>query len=69
MGYASAIAKKLKVGDRVVLRVAGSERYGVVVEDRGQLAANGSQIVAIQVGDDEDLRFEVRAEHLKRVAA
>ena len=57
------------MGDKVVLRIAGSARYGVVVEDRGPLAANGSQIVMIQIGDDEDRRFEMRAEHLERVAA
>jgi len=58
----------LKVGDEVVLRLAGSERRGVVVEDRGPLAVDGRQIVTIRVGDeDEARRFEVRAEHLERV--
>lgn len=58
----------LKVGDEVVLRVAGNERRGVVVEDRGPLAADGGQIVAIRVGaEDEGRQFEVRAEHLERV--
>ncbi len=57
----------LKAGDKVVLRDAGRARYGIVVEDRGPLATNGSQIVAIQIGDDEDRRFEVRAEDLERV--
>jgi hypothetical protein len=32
----------LKVGDEVVLRLAGSERRGVVVEDRGPLGADGA---------------------------
>jgi hypothetical protein len=41
----------------------------VVIEDRGPLASNGSQIVAIEIGNDEDRRFEVRAEDLERVAA
>lgn len=58
----------LRVGDEVVLRVAGNERRGVVVEDRGALAADGGQIVAIRVGgEDEGRQFEVRAEHLERV--
>jgi hypothetical protein len=65
----AATTKKLKVGDKVVLRVAGRARYGVVIEDRGPLASNGSQIVAIEIGNDEDRRFEVRAEYLERVAA
>ena len=69
MARAATTANMLKVGDKVVLRIAGAARYGVVVEDRGPLAANGSQIVAIQIGDDEDRRFEVRAEYLERVAA
>lgn len=70
MGHVRAAATKtLKVGDNVVLRVAGRARYGVVVEDRGPLASNGSQIVAIQIGNDEDRRFEVRAEDLERIAA
>lgn len=66
---AATTAEPLKVGDKVVLRIAGSARYGVVVEDRGPLAANGSQIVMIQIGDDEDRRFEMRAEYLERVPA
>ncbi len=65
----AAAAEPLKVGDKVVLRIAGSARYGVVVEDRGPLAANGSQMVAIQIGDHEDRRFEMRAEYLERVPA
>lgn len=70
MGHASAATtEKLKVGDKVVLRVAGRARYGVVIEDRGPLASNGSQIVAIEIGNDEDRRFEVRAENLERIAA
>jgi hypothetical protein len=60
----------LKVGDEVVLRLAGSERRGVVVEDRGPLGVDGRQIVAIRVGDEDEARqFEVRAEHLQRVVA
>jgi len=60
----------LKVGEEVILRVAGSERRGVVVEDRGPLGVNGRQIVAIRVGkEDENRRFEVQAEYLERVAA
>lgn len=60
----------LKVGDKVILRVAGSERRGVVVEDRGPLGVGGRQIVAIRVGkEDEGREFEVRAEELERVAA
>lgn len=60
----------LKVGDEVVLRLAGSERRGVVVEDRGPLGADGRQIVAIRVGDEGEARqFEVRAEHLERIVA
>jgi hypothetical protein len=60
----------LKVGDRVILRVAGSERRGVVVEDRGPLGVGGRQIVAIRVGkEDEGREFEVRADDLERIAA
>ena len=60
----------LKVGDKVVLRLAGSERRGVVVEDRGPLGVDGRQIVAIRVGDEDEARqFEVRAEDLERVRA
>jgi hypothetical protein len=46
----------------------GGGQYAVI-EDRGPLASNGSQIVAIQIGDDEDRRFEMRAEYLERLAA
>ena len=60
----------LKVGDKVVLRLAGSERRGVVVEDRGPLGVDGRQIVAIRVGgEDEARQFEVRAEDLERIRA
>lgn len=60
----------LKVGDKVVLRLAGSERRGVVVEDRGPLGVDGRQIVAIRVGDEDEARqFEVRAEDLERIRA
>lgn len=65
----TATVETLKVGDRVVLRVAGAARYGVVVEDRGPLASNGTQIVAIQTGGEDGRRFEVRAEYLERLAA
>ena len=65
-----AMPSPLKVGEEVILRVAGSERRGVVVEDRGPLGVNGRQIVAIRVGkEDENRRFEVQAEYLERVAA
>ena len=61
---------QLKVGDKVILRVAGSERRGIVVEDRGPLGVGGRQIVAIGVGQDgDDGQFEVRAEELERIAA
>jgi len=68
---------QLKVGDKVVLRVAGSERRGIVVEDRGPLGVGGRQIVAIRVGQEGDDgqfevrggQFEVRAEELERIAA
>lgn len=70
MTRTSSRSSPLKVGDKVVLRVAGSERRGVVVEDRGPLGVDGRQIVAIRVGaEDEARRFEVRAEDLERVAA
>jgi hypothetical protein len=65
----TAAGDALKVGDEVVLRVAGDERRGVVVEDRGPLGVDGDQIVAIRVDNDEARQFEVRAEHLERVAA
>ncbi len=71
MAHSSTAAPdSLHVGDEVILRLAGSERRGVVVEDRGPLGVDGSQIVAIRLGDEDDTRqFEVRAEHLERVAA
>jgi hypothetical protein len=60
----------LKVGDRVAANVPGIDWKGVVVEDRGPLGLDGRQIVVIRVGgEDEDRRFEVRAEDLDRVAA
>jgi hypothetical protein len=60
----------LKVGDEVVLRIAGSERRGVVVEDRGPLGVDGRQIVAIRTGDEDDApQFEVKAEDLERIHA
>jgi hypothetical protein len=62
--------KPLKVGDKVVLRLAGQQRRGVVVEDRGPLGVGGRQIVAVRVrSDDEASQFEVRAEDLERVPA
>lgn len=63
-------AEWLKVGDRVVSNVPGIKWKGVVVEDRGPIAVNGSQIVAIRRDHDPDgPQFEARAEHLERVAA
>lgn len=60
----------LKVGDKVVLRLAGNERRAVVVEDRGPLGVDGRQIVAIRVGDEDEAgQFEVRAEDLERIRA
>ena len=60
----------LKVGDRVVSNVPGIDWRGVVVEDRGPLAINGSQIVAIRLDyAPEAPQFEVRAEELERVPA
>ena len=60
----------LKVGDRVVSNTPGIDWTGVVVEDRGPLAINGSQIVAIRLDyAPEAPQFEVRAEELERVAA
>jgi hypothetical protein len=65
-----AAPNPLKVGEEVILRVAGSERRGVVVEDRGPLDVDGGQIVAIRVGkEDENRRFEVQAKYLERAAA
>ena len=65
-----AMRTALKVGDHVILRLAGSERHGVVVEDRGPLGVGGRQIVLIRVGEADDARqFEVRAENLELVAA
>jgi hypothetical protein len=58
----------LKVGDRVVSTTPGIDWRGVVVEDRGPLAINGSQIVAIRLDYALDApQFEVRAEDLERV--
>ena len=60
----------LKVGDRVVSNIPGIDWRGVVVEDRGPLAINGSQIVAIRLDYAPNAgQFEVRAEELERVAA
>lgn len=60
----------LKVGDRVVSNTPGIDWTGTVVEDRGPLAINGSQIVAIRLDyAPEAPQFEVRAEELERVAA
>jgi len=60
----------LKVGDHVVSKVPGIDLTGVVVEDRGALAINGSQIVAIRLDYAPDApQFELRAEELERVAA
>jgi hypothetical protein len=60
----------LKVGDRVASNVPGIGWKGVVVEDRGPIAINGSQIVAIRLDYAPDSpQFEVRAEELERVAA
>ncbi len=64
----TADSNVLEVGDKVVLRLAGGERHGTVVEDRGPLGVEGRQIVAIRVGeDDEASHFEVRAEDLELV--
>lgn len=66
----TAVPTSLKVGEEVILRLAGGERRGFVVEDRGPLGVEGRQIVTIRVGDEEDARhFEVRAEDLERVVA
>jgi hypothetical protein len=60
----------LKVGDHVVSNTPGIDRTGVVVEDRGPLAINGSQIVAIRLDYAPDApQFEVRADELERVTA
>lgn len=59
-----------KVGDHVVSRIPGFDWKGIVVEDRGPLGIDGSQIVMIRVGDEDAGRqFEVGAEDLARVAA
>jgi hypothetical protein len=58
----------LKVGDRVVSNTPGIDWRGIVVEDRGPLAINGSQIVTIRLDyAPEAPQFEVRAEELERV--
>jgi hypothetical protein len=60
----------LKIGDRVISNTDGIDWRGVVVEDRGALAINGSQIVAIRLDYAPSApQFEVRAEELERVAA
>jgi hypothetical protein len=56
--------KRLKVGDRVML--PASKRRATVVEDRGNFAPDGSQIVAIQL-DGEDHAFDVAAMFLERI--
>jgi len=57
----------LKVSDHVVSNTPGIDWTGVVVEDRGPLAINGSQIVAIRLDYAPDVpQFEVRAEELER---
>jgi hypothetical protein len=66
----TAPADWLKVGDRVISNTPGIDWRGVVVEDRGPLAINGGQIVAIRLDYAPDApQFEVRAEELERVAA
>jgi hypothetical protein len=62
-------SKRLKVGDRVISNQPGIDWRGVVIEDRGPIAINGSQIVAIRLDYAPDTQFEVRAEELERVAA
>jgi hypothetical protein len=49
-------AGSLKVGDKVVMRIGGGERRGVVVEDRGQLGLGGRQIVVVRVGSENEGR-------------
>ena len=54
----------------MVSNTPGIDWTGVVVEDRGPIAINGSQIVAIRLDYAPDApQFEVRAEELERVAA
>lgn len=66
----TSAADWLKVGDRVVSNEPGIDWRGVVVEDRGPLAIDGGQIVAIRLDYAPDApQFEVRAEELERVAA
>ncbi len=62
--------ESLKAGDAVALRIGGSERRGVVIEDRGPLGVDGRQIVVVRLGNEDEARqFEVRAEDLDRVPA
>jgi transcriptional regulator with XRE-family HTH domain len=62
-------AEALKVGDPIISSVPGINWRGVVVEDRGTLAASDSQIVAIRLDfDPNGPPFDVRADDLERVA-
>lgn len=58
-----------RVGDRVILRIGGSARQLVVIEDRGPLAPGGEQVVAIRGVDADDCdRFEMRSALLEPAA-
>jgi hypothetical protein len=60
----------LKVGDHVTSKVPGINWKGVIVEDLGPLALDGSHIFLVHVGEeDAGRRFDVPAENLERIAA
>jgi transcriptional regulator with XRE-family HTH domain len=62
-------ADPLKIGEQIVSSVPGINWRGVVIEDRGAIAASDSQIVAIRLDFEPNGQpFDVRADDLERVA-
>jgi transcriptional regulator with XRE-family HTH domain len=61
-------AEALKVGDQIASSLPGIDWKGVVAENRGAFAPDGSQIVAIRLDFEPDYPpFDVRADDLERV--
>ncbi|HZL35592.1 MAG TPA: hypothetical protein VFC78_09810 [Tepidisphaeraceae bacterium] len=64
----SAVRRKLKVGDHVVLHLGERDVFADVVEDRGFIGVGGRQLVAIRrtgVGPELSEPYEVPAEELE----
>jgi hypothetical protein len=47
--YPKKAMKKLRVGDRVRFRFGGRVATGKVIEDRGQIASKGGQLVRVKL--------------------